>query len=326
MRRREFIAFLGSGIAGWPLAARAQQAAKLPVIGFFSAGSAAAMRNWVAALVQRLRELGWIEGRTVAIEYRWADGDSERLADFAAEFVRLKVDVIVTHSAAPVIAAKQATSVIPIVFALAADPLGSGLVANLARPGGNVTGLSSQTNDTAKKRVDLLRELLPGLRLLAIMANVDAPSAVSEMADAEAVARALGLEVVTAKIRRAEDIVPAFAALKGRADALFIAADPLVFSNRIHINILAAAARLPTLHNAREYVEAGGLMSYGTNLEEVFRRAGDYVDKILRGAKAGDLPVEQPTKFELAINRFTANAVGLTVPDKLLAIADVVIE
>ena len=326
MKRRAFITLLGGAATAWPLGARAQQPTKPPVIGFFSAGSAAAMRNWVAALVQRLRELGWIEGRTVAIEYRWADGDSERLADFAAEFVRLKVDVIVTHSAAPVIAAKQATSVIPIVFALAADPLGSGLVANLARPGGNVTGLSSQTNDTAKKRVDLLRELLPGLRLLAIMANVDAPSAVSEMADAEAVARALGLEVVTAKIRRADDIAPAFAALKGRADALFIAADPLVFSNRIHINILAAAARLPTLHNAREYVEAGGLMSYGTNLEEVFRRAGDYVDKILRGAKAGDLPVEQPTKFELAINRFTANAVGLTVPDKLLAIADVVIE
>jgi putative ABC transport system substrate-binding protein len=325
MRRRKFIALLG-GAATWPLVANAQQPQRLPTIGFFSAGSAAALRNWLTALVQRLNELGWIGGRTVAIEYRWADGDNERVAEFAAEFVRLKVDVIVTHSAGPVIAAKQATSLIPIVFALAADPLGNGLVASLGRPGGNVTGLSTQSSDTSNKRLELLRELLPDLRRLAMMANVDAPSALSELADAETTARALGIEIVPAKIRRSADIAPAFEALKGRADALLVSPEPLVFSNRIRINILAAAARLPTMHFAREYVESGGLMCYGPNLADLFRRAGDYVDKILRGAKPGDLPVEQPTKFDLIINLATAKAIGITIPPTLLALADEVIE
>jgi putative tryptophan/tyrosine transport system substrate-binding protein len=281
VRRRHFIKLLGGVAAAWPLAARAQQ--KVPTIGFFSAGSAAAMRDWVAGLVQRLRELGWIDRRTIAIEYRWAEGHDERLPELAAELVRLKVDVIVTHSAGPVLAAKQATAVIPIVFATAADPVGAGLVASLARPDGNATGLSSQSNDSASKRLELVRELIPGLRRLAILANADAPSAVSEMADAQVTARALGLETVTSEIRRAEDIAPAFAALKGRADALLVCAEPLVFTNRIRINILAAAARLPTMYLAREYVEAGGLMSYGPNLADQFRLAGDYVDKILRG-------------------------------------------
>ena len=325
MRRRDFITLLGGG-AAWPLAARAQQTGRLPTIGFFSAGSSTAMRDWVAALVQRLRELGWIEGRTVTIEYRWAEGRNERLAEIAAEFVRLKVDIIVTHSAGPVIAAKQATAIIPIVFATAADPVDNGLVVNLARPGGNVTGLSSQSNESAGKRLEILRELIPGLRRLAIMVNANAPAAMLEMADAQAAARALGLEVVISEIRRAQDIVPAFEALKGRADALFVTPEPLVFTNRTRINILAAAARLPTIYGFREYVEAGGLVSYGTNLPDQFRRAGDFVDKILRGAKPGDIPVEQPTKFDLVINLTTASALGLTIPEPFLLRADEVIE
>ena len=322
--RRELIAAFGCA-AAWPLAARAQQA-KLPTIGFFSVGSAGALSHWVAAFVQRLRELGWIEGRTVTIEYRWAEGRNERLAEIAAEFVRLKVDIIVTHSAGPVIAAKQATAIIPIVFATAADPVDNGLVVNLARPGGNVTGLSSQSNESAGKRLEILRELIPGLRRLAIMVNANAPAAMLEMADAQAAARALGLEVVISEIRRAQDIVPAFEALKGRADALFVTPEPLVFTNRTRINILAAAARLPTIYGFREYVEAGGLISYGTNLPDQFRRAGDFVDKILRGAKPGDIPVEQPTKFDLVINLTTAKALGLDIPPNLLARADEVIE
>ena len=251
--------------------------------------------------MQRLRELGWIEGRTVAIEYRWAEGRSERFAEIAAEFVRLKVDVIVTSGTA-VLAAKQATSVIPIVFAVAGDPVGTGLVASLARPGGNVTGLSIQATDLAGKRLELLREVVPGLRRLAIMANVGNPAAVLEMGEVQATARTLGLEVATFEIRRAEDIAPAFEALKGRADALYVCADPLVNTNRIRINTLALGARLPTMYGFREYVEAGGLMSYGPNFPDLFRRAADFVDKILRGAKPADIPVEQPTKFDLVIN------------------------
>jgi putative tryptophan/tyrosine transport system substrate-binding protein len=324
MKRRDFITLLGAAVASWPLAARAQQ--KLPTIGFFSAGSAAALRDWVGALVQRLRELGWTEGRTVEIQYRWADGHDERLAEIAAELVRLKVDVIVTHSAGPVIAAKKATAVIPIVFATAAEPLQLGLVANLARPGGNVTGLSSQSNESAGKRLELLRELVPSLRRLAIMVNADAPAAMLEMADTERTAHALGLEVVTTRIRGARDIVPAFESLKGRADALFVPPEPLALTNRVRINILAAAGRLPTIYGFREYVEAGGLMSYGASLPDQFRRAGDYVDKILRGTKPGDIPVEQPSKFDLVVNLTTAKALGLIIPESFLVRADEVIE
>jgi putative tryptophan/tyrosine transport system substrate-binding protein len=281
---------LGGTAVAWPLAARAQQPGKLPTIGFLGATTPSAMGQWAAAFMQRLRELGWIEGRTIAIDVRWAEGRTERLIEIATEFVRIKVDVIVTHSAAPVFAAMQATSVIPIVFAVANDPLGSGLVASLARPGGNVTGLSNQATDLAGKRLELLREVLPGLRRPAIMANVDAPAAVLEMGEVQAAARALGVEAVTLEIRRAEDIAPAFDALKGRADALFVCADPLAVVHRIQINTLAQGARLPTIFGFREFVEAGGLMSYGPNFPDQFRRAADFVDKILRGAKPGDIP------------------------------------
>jgi putative tryptophan/tyrosine transport system substrate-binding protein len=326
MRRREFITLIGGAAATWPLAARAQQTGKQPTIGFLGGGTSSAQSLWTAAFVQRLRELGWIEGRTIAIEYRWAEGRSDRLADIAAEFVRLKVDVIVTNSAEPVLAAKQATSAIPIVFGAAADPVGNGLVASLARPGGNVTGLSLQFTDLAGKRLELLREVVPSLRRLAIMANVGAPGAVLEIHEAQTAARTFGLEVATVEIRRAEDIAPAFEALKGRADALYVCSDPLINTNRTRINILAVGARLPTVHAFREHVEAGGLMSYGANFPDLFRRAGDYVDKILRGAKPADLPVEQPTKFELVINRTTAKALGLTIAESFLLRADEIIE
>ena len=261
--------------------------------------------------MQRLRELGWIEGRTVAIEYRWGEGRAERYAEIAAEFVRLKVDVILAGGTEAAIAAKQATSVIPIVFPTAGDPVGSRLVASLARPGGNVTGLSNLGSDLAAKRLELLREVFPGLRRLAVMANADYSGGVTERDEIDAAARTLGLEVVPLPIRRAEDIAPAFEALKGRAEALYVVGDPLVNTQRLRINTFALAARLPTMYAQREYVEAAGLMSYGPNFPDLNRRAADYVDKILRGAKPADLPVEQPTKFDLVINLMTAKALGL---------------
>jgi putative ABC transport system substrate-binding protein len=324
-QRREFITLLG-GAAAWPLAARAQQTQKLPTIGFLGSSTASAESQRVAAFVQRLRELGWIEGRTVAIEVRWGEGRNERYADIAAEFVRLKVDVIVTQGTATVIAARQATSVIPIVFAGAADPVGNDLVASLARPGGNVTGLSNQGTDLAAKRLELLREIVPAFGRVAIMGNVGNPAIVLEMREVQAAARMLGLEVAILEIRRAEDIASAFPALQVRADALYVAADPLLGTNRIRINTLALGARLPTMHDFREYVEAGGLMSYGPNLVDVFRRSADFVDKILRGTKPGDIPVEQPTKFDLVINLATAKALRLAIPESFLVRADEVIE
>jgi ABC-type uncharacterized transport system substrate-binding protein len=325
VKRRQFITFLG-GAAVWPIAARAQQPAKLPTIGFLGAGTSSSHGQWAAAFVQRLHELGWIEGRTVAIEYRWAEGRTERFDEIAAEFVRRKVDVIVTSATAAIVAAKQATSVIPIVFAAAGDPVGTGLVASLARPGGNVTGLSIQQTDLAAKRLELLREVVRDLRRLAILANVGGPAVVLDMREVQAAARTLGLEVITSEIRRGEDIVPAFEALNGRAEALYVCIDPLVNTHRIRINTLAMAARLPTVHGSREWVETGGLMSYGPNLPDQFRRAADFVDKILRGAKPGEIPVEQPRKFDLVINLTTAKALGLTIPESFLLRADEVIE
>jgi len=321
--RRDFITLLG-GAAAWPLSARAQQPGKLPIIGYLGATTASTQSQYLAAFVQRLRELGWIEGRTVAIQYRWAEARPERFAEIAAEFVQLKVDVIVTLGGA-VLAAKQATSVIPIVFAAASDPVGSGLVASLARPGGNITGLSVQSPDLAGKRLELLRDLVQRLRRLAILVNVDYPGAVLDMREAQAAARALGLEVATLEVRRAEDIASAFEALKG-ADALYVCGDPLLNTNRIRIITLANIARLPIMTGFRENVEAGGLMSYGPDNRDLFRRTAEFVDKILRGAKPADIPVEQPTKFDFVINLTTAKALGLEVPPTLLARADEVIE
>jgi putative ABC transport system substrate-binding protein len=328
MSRRELMLLAAAAPSSllWPLPLRAQQAGKVPTIGFLGAATPSAWSHRVANFVQRLRELGWIDGRTIAIDYRWAEGRTGRFPEIAAEFARLKVDVIVTAGTASVIAAKQATSVIPIVFAVAGDPVATGLVASLARPGGNVTGLSLQAPDLAGKRLELLREVVLGLRRLAILANIGNPLNVLERDEVRTTARTLGLDVVTLEIRRAKDIAPAFEALKGRAEALYVCADPLIITNLIRINTLALGARLPTMHGSREYVEAAGLMSYGPNFPDLFRRAAEHVDKILRGTKPADIPVEQPTKFELVINLTTAKALGLTVPPGLLARADEVIE
>ena len=325
IERREFLTLLG-GAAAWPIAARAQQPAKLPTLGYLGEATPAADRQRVALLVQQLRERGWIEGRTITTHFRWAEGRTEQLAEIAAEFVRLKVDVIVTSATPPTVAAKQATSVIPIVFATAGDPVGTGLVASLARPGGNVTGLSLQQADTASKRLELLREVVPDLRRLAIMGNFGNPSTMLELGEVQAAARKFGLEITTSDIRRAEDIAPAFDALKGRAEALYLATDQLAVANRFRINTLVLTARLPTTYNSREWVEVGGLMSYGPNFLDLYRRAAGYVDKVLRGAKPGEIPVEQPTKFDLTINLTTAKALGLTIPESFLLRADEVIE
>jgi ABC-type uncharacterized transport system substrate-binding protein len=326
MKRREFIAFVGCAAIVWPDPARAQQPRRLPTIGFLGQSTRAAASEWVAAFGQRLRELGWIEGRTIAIEYRWSESRDERSAGIAAEFVRLKVDIIVTSGTSHVLVAKQATSVIPIVFATAGDPVATGLVSSLARPGGNATGLATLADDLAGKRLELLRELVPNLRRLAIMGNVGNPFTVLELREAETVANKLGLEVQTLAIRQASDISHAFETLSGHAEALYVCTDALASTNRIRINTLALGARLPTMHGSRDYVEAGGLISYGPNFPELWRRAGDYVDKILRGAKPDDIPVEQPTKFDLVVNSTTAKVLGLTVPAALLARADEVIE
>jgi putative tryptophan/tyrosine transport system substrate-binding protein len=324
MRRREFITLVASATT-WPHATPAQRLTKLPTIGFLGTTSPSAWGPWTAAFVQRLRELGWIEGRTVAVEYRWAEGRGERYAEIAAEFVGLNVDVIVTAGEATP-AVKQATSLVPIIFALATDPIGSGFVASLARPGGNATGLSNQQTDAAGKQLELLREVVPYLSRLAIMANVAFPEAVLGMHEVQAISKTLGLEVAILEIRRAEDIAPAFEALKGRADALYVWADALVIANRIRINTLAVREQLPTVFNTRDFVEAGGLMSYGPNFSDQFRRAAELTDKILRGAKPGDIPVEQPTKFELVINLNTAKSLGLEISPQVLALADEVIE
>ena len=325
MRRRDFITLLG-GSAAWPLVALAQQAGKLPTIGLLGTGSAAAQSQWTAAFVQRMRELGWVEGRNLAIEYRWAEGRTERLSELASDLVRLKVDVIVTHNTPGPLAAKQASSTIPIVFATAGDPLGTGIVASLARPGGNVTGLSSQSPDVAGKRLDLIREIVPSLRQLAVLADTDNPFVKQEVNHLREAGAGFGVEIATFEMRRGEDIDPAFQVLKSRAQALYVPATSVALVNRIRINTLALAAHVPTMFGVREYVEAGGLMSYGPNWPQMWGRAADIVDKILRGAKPADIPVEQPTKFDFVINLTTAKALGLTVPDKLLAFADEVIE
>jgi putative tryptophan/tyrosine transport system substrate-binding protein len=323
MRRREFMTVIG-GAAAWPVAARAQQSGKTPTIGFLGT-DASAWRPWTDAFVERLRQLGWIEGRTIAIEYRWSQGRPERYAEIAVEFVRLKVDLIVTNgTAAP--AAKQATSVIPIIFPMGIDPVGGGLITNLARPGGNITGLSVQQADLAGKRLEFLREVVPALRRLAIMFDVGFPQAVLEMGEVQAAARTLGIEVAPLEIQRAEDFAPAFDALKARADALYVVVNALIVANGTRTITLALGARLPTIFNIREFVQAGGLMSYGPNYSDMFRRTAELVDKILRGTKPGDIPVEQPTKFDLVINLTTAKALGLEIPPTLLARADEVIE
>jgi len=323
MRRREFMTVLGGVAATWPLTVRAQSG-KLPTVGFLGSAPESAQGQRLAAFVQRLRELGWTEGRTITIEVRWTDGRNERFAEVAAEFVRLKVNVIVTSGTPPVVEAMRVTSTIPIVFAAAGNPVGDGLVASLSHPGGNVTGNSVLSTDLAAKRLQFLREVVPSLRRLAIMGNAGNPLALSEMREVQHAAGALGLEATTLEIHRSEDITPKLP--EARADALYVAFDAFTDAHQVQINTLALGRRLPTVHGLREHVATGGLMSYGPNFLALFRRAAEFVDKILRGAKPADIPVEQPTEFDLVINLTTAKVLGLTIPETLISLANEVIE
>jgi putative ABC transport system substrate-binding protein len=326
MRRREFITLLG-GAAVWPIAARAQQGERVRRIGVSNGGASNPVSQaFLNAFLQELARLGWMEGRNIIIDVRWAEGRNERSTEIAAEFVKLKVDVIVASATPPTLAAMQTSSTIPIVFVATANPLDTGLVASLARPGGNVTGLSNQTNDIADKRVALLHELVPALHGLGVLVNPNNVGSMLELREVEAAARALKLDVVTMEIRRADDIAAAFEGLKGQALALYVTVDPLMNANTVRINTLSLIARLPTMFGIRDPVEIGGLISYGADFADLYRRAADYVDKILRGVKPGDIPVEQPTKFDLVINLTTAKALGLTVPQTVLVAADKVIE
>ena len=322
MGRREFIALLAASV--WSLAARAQSKGKLPTVGLLGA-NALTYAPWVAAFAERLHELGWIEGRNVAIERRWSEGREERAAEIAAEFVHLKVDVIVTYGGAvPVVS--QVTATIPVVFAIAVDPLGIGLVSNLSRPGGNVTGISMQQAEIGGKRLELFREIVPGLRRLAIMFDGGYAGSVRERDEVRTMARKLGLEVALHEFRRGEDFASIFDAITGSADGLYVIESALLVSHRALVVALALKAQLPTTFSNPDSARAGGLMAYGPDIPALFRGAAEQVDKILRGKNPGDLPVEQPTKFDLVLNVGTAKALGLTIPDKLLALADEVID
>jgi len=323
LRRREFTTLLGFAMA-CSFAGPLRAAGHLRTIGFLISGSPASHGVWFAALAERLRELGWTEDRNIKIEYRFAEGRPERYTEYAAEFVKLNVAVIVALGAGPVLAAKRATSAIPIVFPASGDPVGTGLVESLKRPGGNVTGLSLQQSDLGAKRLEILRDVLPGLRRLGVLANLSNPVNQLELGEIEGTGQILNLETIPLDIRRAEEIGSAFDALKGRAEALYVIADPLLNTHRVRISTLAVGQRLPSMFSFRENVEAGGLMSYGTNWLDLFRRAAEFVDKILNGAKPGDIPVEQPTNFELVINLTTAKVLGLALPGRLLARAEVI--
>jgi putative ABC transport system substrate-binding protein len=323
MRRRNFITGFASMTAAWPLAARAQQGGKKYIIGRFSAGS---VPN-PDVPTEALRELGWVEGQNVVFERRYAENRLERLPEMAADLVRLKVDVILAGGTLAPLAAKRATSTIPIVMAAAGDPLGSGLVASLARPGGNVTGMSIMSPDLGGKRLELLRELLPALARVAVLWNAANPYPAIVFKEVQEAGRTLGIEVQSLEVQGPDDLDGAFeGARQQRPDAMITVEDPLTITYRKRIADFATGQHLPSLHGQSEFVEAGGLMSYGANLADILRRAAGYVDKILNGAKPADLPVEQPTKFDLVINMTTAKALGLTVPPSLLARADEVIE
>ena len=324
MKRRDFIALLGSTVA-LPLTAYAQQTGKFPIIGYLGGGPTT-FGPWTAAFVERLAELGWVEGRTVIIETRWSEGNPKRVAEIAAEFVRQKVDVIVAYGGAVAIV-KQATASIPIVFPIAQEPLGIGLVTNLSHPGGNVTGLSMQSTETASKRIELLREAVPHLRRLAILFDAGYVASVRDKDEAQVAARVLGLEPTPYGIRRAEDISDVFAALKRQTDALYVAESALIGAIWQKLVMLVMDAQVPGIGTTTDGARVGAyVMAYGANMPALFRRSADYVDKILRGSKAGDLPVEQPTKFDFVINLKTAKALGLSISDKMLALADEVVE
>ena len=326
MLRRDFMTLAGASAVVWPLAAHAQQPARMPVVGMLGAGTPASHGKWVAASVARLQELGWTDGRNVKIEYRWAEGRDERMAEIATDFVRQNVDVIIVSSNQAVKALMKSTTQIPIVAAAMTDPVLTGIVETLARPGGNVTGLAQQTTELVGKRIELLQQVAPDLRQIAVMGYAVSPGFPLEVVGAKAAAAALGLDVVVCELRQPSDIAPAFDSLKGRAQALYVAITPFISVNQIQINNLALQALLPTVHGLSEYVRSGGLISYGADFLDLFRQTGDYVDRILRGTKPAELPVQQPTKFDLVVNLKTAKALGLAFPAAVLAIANEVIE
>lgn len=330
MRRRDFLRTLLGALASAPRLlperAFAEPASKPVVIGILGAQTEASQgRLWVQ-FVERLRALGWIEGKNIVFEYRWAEAHSERFSEIAAEFVRLKVDLIATSSTPTVIAAKQATSSIPIVFANAADPVGNGLVESLSRPGSNATGLSTQLADTTGKRLGLLRDVAPNMHRLAILAHTEDPAALREAKETEASASGLGFEVIMPTIKSADDIEVAFNAVKGQADGLYFCNSNLFNTRRRQIVSLSLAARLPAIYDSNGFVELGGLLSYGPNIPALFRRAAELADKILRGARPGGIPVEQPIEFITAVNTIAAKALGVEIPQRLLLEANRIIE
>ena len=325
MRRREFITLLGGSAAAWPLAARAQQPA-LPVIGFLHSQSPDTLASRLRAFRQGLKESGYVEGENVAIEYRWAENQMDRLPILAADLVRRRVAVIAAIGPA-VFAAKAATATIPIAFGVPDDPVRLGLVTSLARPGGNLTGINFFVGELTAKRLELLRTLVPGAVRVAVLVNPDEPITAAVLTDIEAAARAMGLHIQVFNAGTGREINAAFATFKGeRPDALFVGPDPFFNSRRTQLTHLASRHALPTTYSVREFVEAGGLISYGTNVVDAWRQVGGYAGRILKGTKPTDLPVVQASKFELAINTETARMLDLTVPPSLLSVADEVIE
>ena len=327
MRRREFIALVGGAAAAWPMVAQAQQSA-MPVIGFLGSTSAAEWAPYLDGFRRGLSEAGYVEGRNVAIEYRWAEGQFDRLPALAADLVRRQVAVIATSGgAAPALAAKTATTTIPIVFATGTDPVKTGLVASFNKPGGNVTGVTLLATAIVAKRLELLRDLVPGAATIAILHNPDSPEAETILSNMQEAVRLLGLAPLFLTTRSEHEFDAAFERLiQQRADALFIGSDRVFAAARYQLAALATRHRVPASHDVRDFAVAGGLMSYGANTADSFRQAGAYVGRILQGAKPADLPVLQPTKLELVINLKTAKALGLEIPPKLLFTADEVIE
>ena len=325
MRRRHFITLISGAAAAWPFAARAQKGGRKYVIGRFSAGSAAEPTN--DDFTEALRELGWVEGENVVFERRYAENRLERLPELAADLVRLNVDVIAAGGTLAPLAAKRATSTIPIVMTVAGDPVGSGLVDSLARPGGNVTGMSLMAPELGGKRLELLKELLPQLARVAVLWNSANPYSARVFKQVQAASGTLGIEVQSLELRSPDDFDGAFETVRRQhPDALMTIEDPLTFNHRNRIAEFAVGQQLPSLSGLSEFAAAGGLMSYGANQGDLYRRAAGYVDKILKGSKPADLPVQQPTKFELVINLKTAKILGITVPPPLLARANEVIE
>jgi putative tryptophan/tyrosine transport system substrate-binding protein len=325
MNRREFITLLG-GTAAWPLAARAQQSA-VPVIGFLNSQSPGGYAPIATAFHQGLSEIGFVEGQNVAIEYRWAQGRNDRLRALAAELVRRQVAVIAAAGSSSALAAKAETTTLPIVFSAAVDPVAVGLVASLDRPGGNVTGVTDLSVELRQKQVEMLHELAPTATVLAALLNPTFPGSETQSRDLQAAARKLGLQLHVVHASTERDFDPTFAAMvQLRAGLLVIGADPFFFGHRDQIAALAVRHRMPAIFFLREFASVGGLMSYGPSVTDIYRQVGIYAGRILKGEKPADLPVQAPTKYELVINLKTAKALGLTVPDSLLARADEVIE